>query len=138
MIRFVLASITGWGAVFGVGIETALPYMLRGRSASAISGNLPTRLRTPQTRMWLHYRIGYALVGLVLAHASFVMGPAMGRSDAVGIWAATLALCLMFFQVGLGLTLKSGSRHQLQVRRLHFLSMIGFIALVLTHVLRSR
>ncbi len=137
MIRFLVASITGWGAVFGVGIETALPYMLRGRRTSPISSDRPMRLPSRQKRMWPHYWIGYVLVGLVLAHASFVMGPAMGRSDVVGIWAATLALCLMFFQVGLGLILKSGSRRQPQVRRLHFLSMIGFVALVVTHVLRN-
>jgi hypothetical protein len=136
MIRFLLASITGWGAVFGVGIETGLPYMLR-RRPPAISSGLPIRSPSWRTRMWPHYWIGYALVGLVLAHTSIVMGPAMGRSDSVGIWAATLALCLMFFQVGLGLILKSGSRRQQQARRLHFLSMIGFIALVLTHVLRN-
>ena len=51
--------------------------------------------------MWPHYWLGYALVALIMLH-TFRTGPAMGRSDAVGIWAATLALFLLLLQVGLG------------------------------------
>lgn len=135
MIRFLLVSVTGWVAVLGVGIETALPYLLRNVTPQV---STESSLRSPRStaRMWPHYWLGYVLVALVLAHTSFVMGPAMGRSDTTGIWAATLALCLLFVQVGLGLTLKSGA-NRIQSRRWHFWSMIGFIGLVLTHLLRN-
>jgi hypothetical protein len=139
MIRFLLVSVTGWVAVLAIGIEAALPYILRNKTLPASAESLPTRLRDLQARMWPHYWLGYALVALVLTHTSFVMGPAMGRSDATGIWAATLALCLLFLQVGLGLVLKGGrgeSNHR-QLRRWHFWTMIGFIGLVMTHLLRN-
>ncbi len=87
--------------------------------------------------MWPHYWLGYALVLLVLTHTWFVMGPVMGRSDATGIWAATLALCLLFLQVVVGLTLKNGSRNQRQLRQWHFAGMIGFIGLVLIHLWKN-
>jgi hypothetical protein len=141
MTRFLLISLTGWAAVLATGITIALPYMirnaLRNAAAQPSAGGLQTRPPSLRIKMWSHYWFGYAVVALVLAHTSFVMGPAMGRSDATGIWAATLALCLLFLQVGLGLILKDGTNSQRQVRRLHFWSMIGFIALVLTHLARN-
>lgn len=137
MIRFLLVSLTGWTAVLAVGIETALPYMLRNTAPPPSPGISPTRLSSLRVRMWPHYWLGYALVALILTHTSFVMGPAMGRSDAIGIWAATLALCLLFLQVGLGLILKTGTSNQRQVRRWHFWSMIAFTVLLLAHLWRN-
>jgi uncharacterized membrane protein YjfL (UPF0719 family) len=61
----------------------------------------------------------------------------MGRADAIGIWAATLALCLLFLQLGLGLILKTGAPNQQQIRRWHFWSMFGLVVLVLAHLLRN-
>lgn len=136
MIRFLLVSVSGWIAVLAVGIETALPYMLR-NSAPPLSQGSPGPPPSLRVRMWPHYWLGYALVALILAHTSFIMGPAMGRSDALGIWAATLALCLIFLQLGLGLILKSGTGIQRQVRRWHFWSMVAFTALLLTHLWRN-
>jgi hypothetical protein len=141
MIRFLLVSVTGWVAVLALGIETALPYILRetlrNQAARASAGSLPVRLPNLRAKLWPHYWLGYVLVALVLVHTSFVMGPAMGRADATGIWAATLALCLMFLQLAIGLSLKSGVSNQPQVRRWHFWSMIGLVGLVLTHLLRN-
>jgi len=140
MIRFLLVSVTGWVAVLAMGIEAALPYVLRNQAPRVSAESMPARLRSLQARMWPHYWIGYALVALVLTHTSFVMGPAMGRSDATGIWAATLALCLLFLQVGLGLILKGGAKgngNHRQLRRWHFWTMIGLIGMVLTHLLRN-
>jgi hypothetical protein len=128
MIRFLLVSMTGWLAVFAVGVETALPYIIRNTLRPGL------RLRV---RMWPHFWLGYALVALILAHTSFVMGPAMARSDATGIWAATLALGVLFLQVGLGLVLKGGASNTLQLRRWHFWSMIILVALLLIHIWRN-
>jgi len=137
MIRFLLVSVTGWLAVLGVGIEAALPYIFRNLAPPASTGKLPTRLSTLHARMWPHYWLGYALVILVLTHTWFITGPVMGRSDATGIWAATLALCLLFLQVVLGLALKSGTRNQRQLRQWHFAGMIAFIGLVLIHLWKN-
>jgi hypothetical protein len=140
MMRFFLVSVTGWAAVLGTGVEAALPYMFRNvvrNAAPPSAGSLPQRVPNLRARMWPHYWLGYVLLALVLAHTSFVMGPVMGHTDATGIWAATLALCLLMLQVGIGLILKSGLGNQRQVRRWHFWSMIGFIGLVLIHLLRN-
>lgn len=127
MIRFLLVSATGWIAFLVLGITTALPYLLRGQHR-----DVPLRVR-----MWPHYWLGYGLVILVLVHSSFVMGPATVRSDSAGIWAATLALCLLFLQLALGLLLQNGSPTQRQLRRLHFRSMIAIAALVVVHLWRN-
>jgi hypothetical protein len=143
MMRFFLVSVTGWAAVLGTGIEAALPYIFRNtlRNPPPSAGGLPERMPNLRAKMWPHYWLGYALLALVLAHTSFVMGPVMGRTDATGIWAATLALCLLFLQVSVGLILKSGtnirSSNQRSIRRWHFWTMLGFIGLVLIHLLRN-
>ena len=118
------------------GIEIALPYMLR-RAPTVASGSVPLRSHSRRARLWPHYWLGYALLGLILLHTSFVMGPAMSRSDAVGIWAATFGLCMILLQVGIGLLLNSGASNQPMLRRCHFSSMIVFVVLLLIHVLRN-
>ena len=127
MVRFLLVSATGWVAVLVLGITTALPYLLRSRR-----GTSPFR-----QRLWPHYWLGYGLVVLVMVHSSFVMGPAMARSDSAGIWAATLALGLLFLQLALGLLLQNGNPSQRQLRRLHFRSMIALAVLVVVHLWRN-
>ena len=47
-------------------------------------------------RLTLHYWMGYGILGLAFAHASFLMGPAMARTSATGLVAATAALILLF------------------------------------------
>jgi len=136
MIRFLLVSVTGWVAVLFTGVEVALPYIIRTKVVPDSRAGLPASVPRLRTGMWPHYWLGFALVGLVLVHASFV-GPMMGRSDATGTWAATLALCLLFLQVGLGLNLKSGTGPIRQLRQWHFWSMIGLAASVLAHLFRN-
>jgi uncharacterized membrane protein YbjE (DUF340 family) len=141
MIRFLLMSATGWVAVLAIGIEIALPYLIRNsaQSSNVTSRGATTLLnrRSLRTRMWPHYWLGYALVALAMTHTSFVMGPAMGRSDPTGIWAATLALFILLLQVGVGLLLKSGVNDQRKLRRWHFWSMVALVGFVLTHLLRN-
>jgi hypothetical protein len=127
MIRFLLVSVTGWVAVLVLGITTALPYLLRSRRGNA----------SLRTRMWPHYWLGYVLVIMALVHSSFVMGPATVRSDSAGIWAATLAMGLLFLQLALGLVLQNGSPTQRQLRRLHFRGMIAIVMLLIVHLWRN-
>jgi len=78
-------------------------------------------------KLWPHFLLGYAVMGLTLVHAGTVM-PAMGRANSAGIWAATLAFFLLLLEVVLGLNLKdeqcSGRR---TMRRVHFWVMVGFM-----------
>lgn len=140
MLRFLLVSVTGWVAVFAIGLEIALPYLIR-NSAQRAKGTrrgdtTPMNKPSLRIRMWPHYWLGYALVALIILH-TMVMGPAMSRSDAAGIWAATLALLILFLQVGIGLQLKSGANDQRKLRRWHFWSMVSLVGLVLSHLWRN-
>jgi hypothetical protein len=140
MLRFLLVGVTGWIAVVAIGVEVALPYILREtlrKQTATTSAGGAGRIVRLRERMWPHYWLGYGLASLVLAHSSFVVGPAMGRADAVGIWAATLGLCAIFLQIGLGLPLKSGSDNQRQIRQWHFWSMIGMVGMVVVHLVRN-
>ena len=79
-------------------------------------------------RLTLHYWLGYGILGLAFAHASFLMGPAMARTSATGLLAAAALLQLM-----LGLTLR-GSLPSVRraIKNAHFACMIalcGFTAL---------
>jgi hypothetical protein len=139
MAQFLLVAVTGWLAVLATGIEAALPFIFRGlaRQTPGPPMRSPASFPTLLTRMWPHYWLGYALLALVLVHTSFVMGSGMGRTDATGIWAATLALCLLFLQVAVGLMLKARTGDGRPLRRIHFWSMLGLIALILTHLWRN-
>jgi FtsH-binding integral membrane protein len=141
MLRFLLVGVSGWLAVLAIGVEVALPYILRetARKQSAGASFAGTRGRVVRLRerMGPHYWLGSGLAALVLVHSSFVMGPAIGRADAVGIWAATLGLCALFLQIGLGLLLKSGSDEPRQMRRWHFWGMLGLVGMVVVHVVRN-
>jgi len=129
---------TGWAAVLVMGIEAALPYMIRNaRPPASASVMLTKNFLSLPAGMWPHFWLGYALVALVLAHTSSVMGSVMGRSDPAGIWAATFAFFLLFLQVALGLILKSGAGNHRRLRIWHFWSMIGFVGLVVTHLVRN-
>ena len=134
MIRFLLTTVTGWTAVLATGIEIALPFLIRNPPLKASAEQMRPNLRA---NLWPHYWLGYLLLALVLAHASFVMGPAMGRADAVGIWSATLAFCLLLLQVALGLPLKNQLGGGSQLRRWHFWNMIAFVGLVSIHLVRN-
>ncbi len=143
MLRFLLVSVTGWTAILTGATATALPYILR--NASRVSRFRITteglKEKGRRVKMWPHYWLGYTLAPLVLAHVFLVSGAAMGRSDPVGIWAATLALGFLFLQISLGLALKNGTTHggyhHGRIRLQHFWSMVVLGSLVLVHVVRN-
>jgi hypothetical protein len=145
MIRYLVTSVTAWAAVLFLVVEIALPYFLRRAPPRMIVGVLRVRsspdFSAPRgipfrERLRPHYWLGYALVALSTVHASSV-GPAMSRSDATGIWAATFAWGLLFVQVALGLVLQNGVANAWRMRRIHFWSMLLLSALVVVHVLRN-
>ena len=141
MLRILAVSITGWVSVFAIGLETALPYLIRSgvlRSSEIASTERAVSVANLRVRLRTHYWIGYSLGLLVLVHACIVMGPAMARSDSLGIWSATGALCLLFAQVVVGLSLREVNTHsKARALRFHFWNMILLVVLVSIHILRN-
>jgi thiosulfate reductase cytochrome b subunit len=133
--RFLLAVLAGWIAVLGVGIEIALPYMLR---SSAQAAKKTRQSKTLRERMRLHIWLGYGLAALVTVHVAAEMAAemtaGMAREGAAGVWAATVAWVLVFTQVGLGMYLQSGGPERQRVRRMHFAGMLMLSGLVVVHL----
>jgi len=133
MARFVWTAGAGWTAVILSLILIALPYWFRRHPIRA--GAQPmVHLRRLRPHFWL----AYLLVGLSLVHAYLVMGPAMVRADRIGVFAATLAFCVLFLQVLLGLYLQTQAISlRRTVQRWHFVGMLCFAAMVAAHVWRN-
>jgi len=104
------------------------PFLLR----SGVLGPVQPFLK----RMRLHYWLGYSIAGIVLIHVWVPMSADLiGRTSALGLDLATVALLLIFGQVMLGRQLswpKLATRRV--VRRWHFWVMIGIVVFVLGHV----
>jgi hypothetical protein len=123
MALFAWTASTGWLAVFLLAAAIGIPF-LAGRGGG---------LRP-------HYWLGFVVFGAALSHAWIPMSAGrVAGYDQAGLWLATAALGLMLWQVGLGITLR-GARgpDRARVRRMHFLSMLGIVALVIAHILRNR
>ncbi|TMD99971.1 MAG: hypothetical protein E6I80_26990 [Chloroflexi bacterium] len=87
-------------------------------------------------RMRFHYWLGYSIAGIVLIHFWVPMSAGLaGRTNALGLDLATVALFLIFRQVMLGRQLRWPKLSKRRVvRRWHFWVMIGIVAFVLGHV----
>jgi hypothetical protein len=123
MALFAWTASTGWLAVFLLAAAIGIPFLAR-RGVG----------------LWPHYWSGFVAFGAALAHAWIPMSAGrVAGYDQAGLWLATAALGLMLWQVGLGVTLR-GARgsDRARIRRTHFLSMLGIVALVITHILRNR
>jgi hypothetical protein len=136
MAVYFIATIAGFFAALLLLVEAVLPYIVRRIAlAAAARGNLG-HSRGLRQQLTLHYWLGYAVLALVFAHTSFLMGPAMSRSNTVGLWAATLAFLLLIVQVLLGITLRDGfSRNARTIKTAHFTCMITLCGLIAVHLL---
>ncbi len=83
-------------------------------------------------RMRFHYWLGYSIAGIVLIHFWVPMSAGLaGRTNALGLDLATVALFLIFRQVMLGRQLRWPKLSKRRVvRRWHFWVMIGAYAIV--------
>jgi hypothetical protein len=83
-----------------------------------------------------HYWLGYAIGGLVLAHAWVSMSAGFATHvDATGLYLATGALVLIILQVAVGLRLRErGRRNHRQLRRLHFFTMVAILTTAAAHI----
>ena len=104
------------------------PFLLH----SGILGPVQPFLR----RMRFHYWLGYSIAGIVIIHFWVPMSAGLaGRTNALGLDLATVALFLIFRQVMLGRQLRWPKLSKRRVvRRWHFWVMIGIVAFVLGHV----
>jgi thiosulfate reductase cytochrome b subunit len=133
-MAFLITSISGLLAFFLVLITLMLPYILR-RQVRTAGGQAAAVWQ----RMKIHAWIGYAILALVTLHMYISMGSGMLRQTSVsGINLATLALLLIFVQVGLGMSLERASgKRRPSLRRLHFVLMLGIVVLTLAHLVMN-
>lgn len=135
MSSFFYASATGRIALILVGLEILLPYLLRRTRLSGSLGIAQGYTKPYLQRMWPHYWTGYLLLILSLAHAWIPMAAGrMPTTNLTGLWLATLALALLFFQLFLGLTLKIAGETRRFLRVAHFWTMLLVSVLVLAHL----
>jgi hypothetical protein len=90
--------------------------------------------------MWPHYWLGYLAFFISFAHAWFAMrGGNMRGMNLSGVWIATLALLVMLWQIGVGLTLRDPVQSRRRaLRRLHFWTMALVAGLIVFHIALNR
>jgi hypothetical protein len=136
MNSFFLTSASGWIAVILVGVEVALPYLLRRSWLRVWLGVAQSFVSPYLTRMWAHYWLGYLVATLSFAHAWVPMQAGhMGRANMLGLWLATGALLLLLLQVLSGWALRDPAlRERREVRGWHYRVMIGILLLIAGHI----
>jgi|SRR5450755_425430 hypothetical protein len=134
MFVYLIGSLAGRIATLLCVVVVALPYVLRRNRLSRGLGLAQEHARPYLPRLRPHFWVGYFILGLSVVHAGTVMG-AMGRSNAIGIIAATGAFFLLLFEIALGLNLKDERlATRRPVRRLHYWTMVGFLASLGLHL----
>jgi cytochrome b561 len=85
-------------------------------------------------RMRPHLVLGYAVLGLALAHVILSIGNS-ASANAAGIWCASLALCGLGLQTFSGTNLQSPGAYRAILRRWHIVLFWSIAALLVGHVL---
>ena len=135
MLVYMVGAIAARIALVLCALLIALPYLLRRGRLSRGLGIAQEDSVPYLRRLWPHFWTGYFAAGLTMVHVGASMR-AMGRASAAGIWAASGALLLLAFEVGVGLSLREGGEWARKtLRRVHFWIMLGFVVLLILHVL---
>jgi hypothetical protein len=123
---------SGWVLVVLLATTITLPYLLRGAVPASKGRPAPDFLQRLRPHFWL----GYAILGLVFAHAWVAMSAGgAGRADLAGLFLATGALVLVVVQVAVGLNLRDLHRPgRRKLRRAHFWVMVGIATLAIGHI----
>ena len=131
MSDYTRTALSGWFAALLFSAGLALPHMLR---------RVKEARRPYLRRLWPHFWIGYLVPVVAFAHAWIPMshGGTHGL-NATGLWLATMALLLMIWQVGLGLTLQSPALSgRCTLRSTHFWTMALMAGLIVAHIALNR
>jgi len=128
MLSYAITSVTGWVMIVLLVATILYPFLLR----NGILGPVQPFLK----RMRFHYWLGYSIAGILSVHVLVPMSASLvGRTSALGLGLATVALLLIVGQVMLGRQLSWPKLSMRRVvRRWHFWVMIGIVAYVLGHV----
>jgi hypothetical protein len=131
MPLFLLTAGSGWLAALLLGVTVCVPYAMRSRC-----GGLGASL----SRFRLHYVLGLVVVTVAFLHAWLPMSVGrMRASDQAGLLLASVALCILLWQVALGFSLRAARGADLSPRRrLHFWTMALIVGLVATHIVLNR
>ncbi len=134
MLPLLFTGISGWVLVVLLGGTTALPYALRRGVFAEWQTSRPPHPYLQ--RMRPHYVLGYAVAGVVLAHAWLSMGAGSAKREAtIGLYFATGALVLIVVQVCVGLRLRERGRlDRKQLRRVHFVTMAAVLSTAAAHI----
>jgi len=131
MNGYLQSALSGWVALLALVSGLAMPYLLWASRATT---------KPYLQRMWPHYWLGYLALLVSFTHGWFSMrGGNMRGVNGAGVWMATLAVGLLFWQAAVGLMLRnpkqSGRR---ALRRTHFWTMASVAGLVVAHVVLNR
>jgi len=143
MPLFAIVSPTGqrgWISAALLAAVIAIPYLsgvlVRGGRRADGSSSV-----APLLPLWPHYWLALLLGGVSLWHG----WPALRAGHILpsltnGLWLATVALVLLFIQLGVGAALRYlGTGPKGLIRRVHFVLMMALVLLVLAHIwLNSR
>lgn len=116
-LRLLVTAASGWLLVLLLALTIRIPYRSR-------------------PRMPWHYRLGYGIGALTLAHGWAPMTPAIVRhADRAGLGIATAAFLLVLLEIAFGLWLRRRPEPKQGLpRHVHFWIMAGIVALAAIHI----
>lgn len=129
-------AISGWALLVLLAATTALPFLFRRKQLLVSLGMMGAQAHPYLQRLRPHYLLGYAITGIVVAHAWVPMSAGFGgQANVIGLYLGTGALFALVGQVLLGRTLQDP---QAPARRLlcrnHRWLMFGIFALAVGHI----
>lgn len=135
LIFFSPTAAWGWASLVLLAVVVAIPYLRRSSSLGS-HGSPEAAPRPYLSALASHYWLAPAVLVISFVHAWIPMASGrMPQTSMRGLWLATYALGVIFLQLVIGLALRYvGPRVAHAMRRVHFLLMLGIVALVLSHV----
>ena len=135
LIFFSPTAIWGWASLVLLAVVVAIPYLRRIPSRPSADSAAATA-RPYLGALAPHYWLAPAVLVISFVHAWIPMASGhMPHTSMRGLWLATYALGVIFVQLVIGLALRYvGPRVAHAMRRVHFVLMLGIVALVLAHL----
>ena len=137
MAAVIFTKLSGWLLLPLLITTTSLPFILRRKSLLLSLGEVGAQMRPYLQRLRPHYVLGYAITGLVVAHAWVPMSAGFGgHANTLGLYLGTAALFALIGQVFLGRLLHDPAVSNRRIlRRTHLWVMISIVLLACGHIL---